>query len=156
VADAYGDALRLLSGRELSVAECRSRLLDRDHPPDDVERAIERLREAGALDDGRVARAHARTAVDVKGRGRFRVVRELQQKGIARDVIAAAVADVFGERDERALVSRAIERKLRGRPRPADKAAWARLYQYLMRQGFSPAVVSSALQRLQGGRTFDD
>lgn len=156
MADAYSDALRLLAGRELSVAECRTRLRDREHAPADVDEAIGRLLESGALDDGRVARAYARTAVNVKGRGRLRVARELQQKGIARDEASAAVAEVFGDLDERALVSRAIEKKLRGRPRPADKAAWARLYQYLMRQGFSPAVISTALERLQHGRALDD
>jgi regulatory protein len=152
VADAYSDALRLLAGRELSVAECRQRLLDREHPPEEVDRSIERLLQSGALDDARVARAYARTAVNIKGRGRLRVMRELQQKDIARDVIAAAVADVFGDLDERSLVSKAIQKKLRGRPKPADKAAYARLYQYLMRQGFSPTLISTELRRLQGSR----
>jgi regulatory protein len=156
VGSAYSDALRLLAGRELSAAEVRRRLLDRDHPPDEVDAAIERLSESGALDDGRVARAHARTAANIKGRGRLRIARELREKGIAQDVISAAMADVFGELDERALVSRAIEKKLRGRPRPTDAAGYARLYQHLMRQGFAPAVVSSELRRLQGRRTDDE
>jgi regulatory protein len=156
VADAYSDALRLLAGRELSVAECRQRLLHREHSPGETDTAIERLIEAGALDDARVARAYARTAVAVKGRGRLRVTRELQQKGIDRDVIAAAVADVFGDLDERSLVSRAIQKKLKGRPRPADKAAYASLYQYLMRQGFSPAAIAAELRRMQGRRPDDE
>jgi regulatory protein len=156
VGSAYSDALRLLAGRELSAAEVRARLLDRHHPPADVDAAIERLLQSGSLDDGRVARAYARTAVTVKGRGRLRVARELREKGIGADVISAAVADVFGDLDERALVARAIEKKLRGRPRPSDAAGYARLYQHLMRQGFSPAMVSSALRRLQGRRTGDE
>lgn len=152
MADAHSDALRLLAGRELSVAELRQRLVDREHPAEDIDRAIERLLESGALDDARVARAYARSAVNVKGRGRLRITRELQQKGIPHDIAAAALADVFGDLDERTLVARAIQKKLRGGPRPADRAAYARLYQHLMRQGFSPAVVAAELRRLQGGR----
>jgi regulatory protein len=151
VADAYSDALRLLAGRELSAAELRARLLAREHPPPDVEVAVQRLIADGSLDDGRVARAYARTAVDVKGRGRLRIARELHDKGIARDVIAAALADVLGDRDERTLVARAIDKKLRG-ARPSGASAFGRLYQHLMRQGFSPAVVSAELRRLRGGR----
>ncbi|HSC28739.1 MAG TPA: RecX family transcriptional regulator, partial [Vicinamibacterales bacterium] len=91
---AYADALRLIARRELSVAECRARLLDRNHPAEDVEAALARLVRDGALDDRRAAHAHARTALEVKGRGRVRVARELQERGIEREVAARALADV--------------------------------------------------------------
>jgi regulatory protein len=154
--DAFIDALRMLAGRELSVAECRARLLDREHNPEDVDIAIERLLEEKALDDARVARAYARTAVNVKGRGRLRVQRELHEKGIARDVAAAAIADVFGDVDERSLVSRAIEKKLRRGARPSTPAEQARLYQHLLRQGFSPSVVSAEMRKLRKGSGRED
>jgi regulatory protein len=148
---AYLDGLKLLARRELSVAGLRARLEDREHPSEEIDAAIAHLLETGALDDGRVARAHARTAVTVKGRGRLRVVRELAGMGIARDVAAEAAAEVFGELDERTLIERALQKKLRGRTRIADAAEHARLYQYLMRQGFTPAGVVAALRK-RGGR----
>jgi regulatory protein len=146
---AYLAALNLLSRRALTVAECRARLLARQHAESDVEAAIARLLQTGTLDDRKLALAHARTAFEIKGRGRLRAVREIQARGVEKEVAAEAVAEVFGERDERALVARAIEKKLRGRPRPADAAENARLYQYLMRQGFTPAVVINALRQLR-------
>jgi regulatory protein len=151
---AYVDALHLLSRRALTIAECRDRLRDRQHPEDRVDAAIARLLETGGLDDTRLAQAYARTAVEIKGRGRLRVVRELQARGIDKQVAAEAVAEVFDEKDERALVARALEKKLHGRPRPADAAESARLYQFLMRQGFTPAVVIDSLRRLR--QTTDD
>ena len=152
--DAYQDALKMLARRELPVEGVRARLLDREHARQDVEAAIARLLETGALDDGRVARAHARTAAGVKGRGRLRVIRELLAMGISQETAAAAVAEVFGELDERALIARALQKKLRGRPRVTDAAERARLYQYLMRQGFTPAGVVAALRTL--GRRDSD
>ncbi|MBA2306135.1 MAG: RecX family transcriptional regulator [Acidobacteria bacterium] len=143
---AYIDGLKLLGRRELSVSDLRSRLLDREHTPERADDAIARLLETGALDDRRVARAYARTASKVKGRGRLRVTRELQAMGIARDVIAEAVGDVFGEIDERAMIDRAVQKKLRGR-KPSTMQERARLYQFLMRQGFTPAAVTAALRR---------
>jgi regulatory protein len=145
---AYLDGLKLLGRRELSVAELRSRLLDREHSPEETEAAIAKLLETGALNDGRVARAYARTASKVKGRGRLRVMRELQEMGIARQVIAEAVAEVFGEIDERAMIDRAIQKKLRSGRKPSTSQERARLYQFLMRQGFTPAAVSAALRRI--------
>ena len=145
---AYAAAVKLLARRELSVEGLRARLRDREYPEEDISAAIERLLEAGSLNDARVARAYARTAVTVKGRGRLRVIRELNALGIDRATAAEAVAEVFGDVDERSLIARAIQKKLRGRPKPKDAAERARLYQHLMRQGFSPAGIAHALRRV--------
>ena len=142
---AYVDGLQLLGRRELSVKQLRERLLERDYTADDVDRAIALLLESRALDDARVAAAYVRKAVTVKGRGRLRIRRELQEMGIEPDVAGAALADAFGDVDERALVTQALDKKLRGR-KIASSAEYARVFQYLMRQGFSPAVVTAVLR----------
>jgi len=145
----------MLANRELSVEGVRARLHDRGYPPDEIANAIERLLESGALDDGRVARAFARTAATVKHRGRLRVMRELLQMGIRSDVASEALGEVYGEIDERALIEDALRRKLRGRTRLNDQQEAARIYQFLMRQGFSPAGVTAALRRFRGGPQID-
>jgi regulatory protein len=149
---AYLDGLRLLARRELSVKELRDRLVDREHPAEEIDRAIEHLLETQALDDARVARAYARTASKVKGRGRLRVMRELSAMGIAKETASEAVADVFADVDERSLIAKALQKKMRGRPRVANAAEHARLYQYLMRQGFTPAGIVAALRTVGGRR----
>ena len=149
---AYSDGVQMLSRRELSVSQLRTRLLDRDHPPEEVDRAIEHLIDSKALDDRRVARAYARTAANVKGRGRLRVMRELNAMGISKSIASEAVAEAFADVDERSLIARAIQKKLRGRNAIASAAEYARLYQYLMRQGFTPAGIAAALRKLRGGR----
>jgi len=146
---AYQDGVRLLSRRELSVSQLRARLLDRKHPSDEIERAIEHLLETQALDDGRVARAYAQTASNVKGRGRLRVMRELAAMGIDKHTASEAVADAFADVDERSLIAKAIQKKLRGNAKPASAAEYARLYQYLMRQGFTPAGITAALGKFR-------
>ena len=154
MSDPKTDALRLLGRRELSAADLRARLLDRDHSPEETDAAIAQLIESGAVDDRRVARAYARTAAAVKGRGRLRVTRELQTMGIARDIVAEAVAEVFADADERALVAKAIQKKLRGGKELETRQDRARLYQYLMRQGFTPGVVATAMKKI--GAPADD
>jgi len=149
---AYTDALQLLSRRELTEKELRDRLLDRDHPRDEIDRVIAHLLESRSLDDGRVARAYARTAAGVKGRGRLRVMRELNAMGVARETATEAVTEVFADVDERALIAKALQRKMRGKSRITDAREHARLYQFLMRQGFTPAAIVAALRKL-GGRS---
>ena len=142
---AYVDGLLLLGRRELSVKQLRDRLLDRDHTLEDVDRAIALLLENRALDDARVAAAFVRTALKVKGRGRLRIRRELQHMGIDADVAGQALADAFGDVDERALVRQALAKKLRGKKitTPAD---YARAFQHLARQGFPPGIITAVLR----------
>ena len=141
----------MLSRRALSVSEIRDRLRDREHGEADIDAAITRLLETGGLDDKKLAAAYARTAAEIKGRGRLRVIRELQARGVAKGIAAEAVGEVFGDKDERSLVTRALQKKLRHRVgRPLDAAEKARLYQYLMRQGFTPAVIVDSLRKLRG------
>jgi regulatory protein len=153
---AYVDALQLLGRRELSERQLRERLRDRQHPAEDIDRAIALLLENRALDDRRVADAYVRTALRLKGRGRLRIQRELQQIGIDKDVASAALAEAFGDVDERALIAQALKKKLRGKTTIGSPAEYARVYQFLMRQGFSPAGVSAALRAYRRGDPADD
>ena len=152
---AHTEGLKLLARRELSVEGVRARLEDRGYSPEDIAEALARLLESGALDDRRVARAYARTAVNVKGRGRLRVMQELLHMGVGKEIAAEALGEVFGDLDERALIEAAIRKKLHGRPAPKDQGEHVRLYQFLMRQGFSPAGVAAALRKLRTGRRID-
>jgi regulatory protein len=148
---AYVDALHLLGRRELSVKQLRERLLDREHSREDVDRAVDMLLENRALDDARVAAAYVRTALKVKGRGRLRIQRELWQIGIDKEVASEALAEAFGDVDERSMIGKAIDKKLRGKKKIATAADYARVYQFLMRQGFSPAGVTAALRAYRRG-----
>lgn len=153
---AYVDGLHLLGRRELSVKQLRERLLDREHAREDVDRAIDLLIENKALDDARVAGAYVRTALKIKGRGRLRIQRELQVMGIDKEVAAQALAAAFGEVDERALITKALQKKVRGNQRFATPAEYARVFQYLMRQGFSPGTVTAVLRSRRKGGGMDD
>jgi regulatory protein len=146
---AYVDALHLLAGRELTAKQLRERLIDREHNREEIDRAIEQLLETRALDDARVAAAYVRTALKIKGRGRLRIQRELQEMGVERSVATEALAEAFGDVDERALIAAAIKKKLHAEPKITTQADYARVYQFLMRQGFSSAGVTAALRALR-------
>lgn len=145
-AAAYPVSLRLLSRRELTTAELRKRLLDREFAPEAVERVIERLTEAGTLSDRRAAAAIARTHAAVKGRGRLRIERELTSRGVSRELAREVLDEVFGEIPESDLLERALGRRLRS-GQITGQAQFRRLYQYLMRLGFASEQVVRMLKR---------
>jgi len=145
---AFAEGLRLLARRELSEAQIRERLARKAFEPPLIDDAIDRLRRTGAIDDSRVAVAAARTEALVKRRGRLRVQRQLAAIGIAPDVAARAVEEVFAAVDEPALIEQALARRLRGpKARIADAAHFRRLHQYLVRQGFQPEAITALLRR---------
>ena len=67
--------------------------------------------------------------------------------GIAPDIVSAAIEHAFEGSDERTLIERAIDRRLKSsHGRIDDPAAYRRLYGHLLRQGFASSTVSAALR----------
>jgi regulatory protein len=138
VADAYTVALTLLSARELSETQLRTRLKRRQIDADDIDAAVSRLKADGTLNDRRVAGAIARMETGIKHRGRGRVIQKIRQAGIDGDIADDAVRQLFEDVDEEALLDRAVERKLRGKAvKDLDEKGRARIVRSLVAQGFS-------------------
>jgi regulatory protein len=152
---AYIDALRMLGRRELSEAQVRQRLQRRAHTADDIEAAVARLRLERAIDDARVAGAIARWQVSVKHRGRARVVRAIEQAGISKETARRAADEAFTAVDGPSQIEGLVERRLRGRARADSQAELARLYRYLIGQGYDADEVHRAL-RVRAPRLQDD
>lgn len=151
MADAYLTALTMLSRRELSEAQIRARLARREFEDDDIEAAVERLRQDGTLNDRRVALAAARLESSVRHRGRSRVIQKLRSLGIDGDIAESAVNEVFEEVDEGALLDRALERRLRGQdPKDLDDKGRARIVRGLAAQGFAFDAIMKRLRPARG------
>jgi regulatory protein len=136
-------ALRLLGRRDYSRAEITSRLLARGYAPEDVDAAVARLAEEGAIDDHRAAAAHVRTAARLKQRGRLRIRRELEARGIPKAIAADALAALPAE-DDLAAIRRLIARK--PLPPDASPAERRRLFSQLLRRGFEAGAIAKALK----------
>ena len=145
--DAYLVALTLLSARELSEAQLRTRLKRREFEADDIDSAIDRLKADGTLNDRRVAGAIARMETSIKHRGRSRVIQKIRQAGIDGDTADAATEQAFEDIDEDQLLDRAMTRRLRGKtPRELDEKARARLVRGLAAQGFGLDAIFKKLR----------
>jgi regulatory protein len=148
---AYLDALKMLARRELSEAQVRARLARRGHADDEVEEAVARLLADRAIDDARVAEAIAHAETTVRRRGRLRVRREIERAGIAPALARRATDAVSGALDEGALLEEVLARRLRGAERIDHERQFARLFRYLVAQGFEPERVVAALRKRKPG-----
>ena len=144
---AYLDALRMLARRELSEAQVRQRLARRGESQASIDDAVARLKADRSLDDERVAGAIARTETSVRGRGKRRVLQQIEAAGIAKSIAARAVDDLFQDVDADALLSASLSKRLRGRERIADDREFQRLYRYLTAQGFDSDRIVAHLKK---------
>jgi regulatory protein len=146
--DAYTTALTLLSRRELSTRQLRERLARKQFDAGEIDRVVRRLEADRTLDDRRVALARARTDASIKGYGRRRALQRVLQLGVDPEIAAHAVAEVFGDVDEGALIDSAIDKRLHGASvRTLDTTDKARLVRHLVSRGFEPAQVFARLRK---------
>ncbi len=145
----YTYAVRALTRRPQSTAELRRALEKRAEEPRFVSRVIAQLKGFGYLDDRRFALQFASYRSRVKHYGKFRVTRELRSKGLPDEQVEAAIAEVFGGQDETEAVRERIRRKLRNARRPYDWKTIRRLYQALLRAGYSSDIIASELFKLR-------
>lgn len=144
----YQAALRALGRRAHSRFELRRYLQKRSDDPAAIRRTLHRLSERGYLDDYRFALAFASYRARVKRFGRYRIARELRQRGVADEIIERALAEVLGEIDESEVVRARLGRRLRHRKLPLGARDVAKLYQGLLRAGFSSEIILRELRRL--------
>ena len=137
----------MLARRELSEAQVRQRLSRRGETPASIDDAIARLKADRSLDDERVAGAIARTETSVRGRGKRRVLQQIEAAGIAKSIAAKAVDEVFQDVDAEALLSASLSKRLRGRERIADDREFQRMYRYLTAQGFDSDRILAHLKK---------
>jgi len=147
----YAAALRALVRRAHSIHEMREYLERRAESKDRVSGVIARLREQNYLDDGRCAADYARAHAQSRRQGRFRIARELRARGVPDRHIEAAIAAVFAETDESALVRARLRRHLAHMRGTIGQPELARLYRSLLRAGFSTDVIRVELRGISHG-----
>jgi regulatory protein len=144
----YDRALNMLAFRARSSAELARTLARKGEEKLHVDRAIERLKEQGLLDDAAFAQSFARAKVVGASQSRRRVQQELARKGVARDVSDAAIDVVFEEEgvDALAIVEAAARKKLRSLAKLEPAVRKRRLYGFLARRGYDGEHIRSAMK----------
>lgn len=142
--DAFEAALAALQRKERTAHDVGLWLKRRGFALDEIELALRRLFEAGALDDERFSRRYAEDKRDLAGWGAERIREALLAKGVPGETVDAVLAaDSYGDQLERA---RAI---LIRRSRPlAGNADRQRALDYLARRGYDYEIAYEAVRSL--------
>jgi regulatory protein len=151
------DAYRLLGHRARSEQELRRRLLAKDHVPEAVDIAVQRLAGDGLLDDAEFARSYVADKRRLAGWGTQRIRRGLAEAGVAPAIAEQALGAAEAGDSGDAELQRALDvlRRRGGAPERPDEAARRRAYQTLLRRGFSHTVAYAAVKVWRSQATSD-
>ena len=150
-------AAKLLSAKSRSIAELRELLLQRQGASKaHVEEVLARLLEYGYLNDERFAISYASAKVRQRPIGRQRLKRDLTLKKVSKEIADEALDTVFAETSESELIDRAIEKRVRMRGRPGNRAEAKSLFDHLLRQGFPFELVADKVRAAAQANLDDD
>lgn len=142
--------LRLLTAAPRTSAQLAVALKRRGVPADAAEAVLGRFTEVGLIDDATFANAWVESRHYGRGLGRHALAAELDQRGVAREDIEAAV-DQLSTETERATALALVERKITSTVGQPYHARVRKLVAMLARKGYPAGlaygVVREALDR---------
>jgi regulatory protein len=136
-------AYKAVARRDLTVAELRARLERKHVPPEAIDDAVAELEETGFLNDARYARQFAEDKRELEQWGTERIAQDLRRRGIAPQLIDAAVATHDRDSELRTALLLLRERYPKA---PRDDRERDRAWQMLVRRGYSPEIGYDAIK----------
>jgi regulatory protein len=139
----------LLKYRSRSEKEIREKLTTKKNPPEIIDKVIADLKKIGLIDDRKFAldwlNFRLKAAFGIK-----KVIFELKQKGIDKDIINELIKRAEKENLSSGILQSLAEKKFRmlGKRHMDKFKIKQKLFNYLMRRGFSPADTLGCLDKL--------
>jgi regulatory protein len=154
-ADPYAVAraivLRRLAARAQTRHELEQALRARKVPAAVATELLDRMAGVGLVDDSSFAAAWVESRQQRRHLSAPALRRELQAKGVDRDLIDAALAPVDAEAE--LVAARAlVERKVAAMDGLTAQVRYRRLAGLLSRRGFGPGIIARVLEEPEGGR----
>lgn len=137
-------AFLLLKFRLRSESELCQRLKRKGFADEVIKKILSFLKDKCFIDDNYFAKAWIESRIK-KPLGLRRLKQELRIKGINKDIIEKTIGEIKENYNEEEVVKGIIKKRLVKLKNIDPQKARARIYAYLLRRGFSPAIVIDAL-----------
>lgn len=137
-------AMELLVKKDYTEKKLRDKLSEGLYPVNCIDTAIEYVKSYNYLDDERYARDYISYHIELKGRNR--IIRDLMNKGVSKDVIEA-VLDDYGEEECKTVETEQIKKLLIKKHYSSDMdyKEKQKIIAFLMRRGYSLDVIKTAM-----------
>jgi regulatory protein len=145
---ARNNAYALLRSRPRSEFEVRQRLKLKGYGSEIVETVVSDLRRAGEIDDAKFAHLWVESRMHQNPMGDIVLRRELQEKGVSDSIIEATLAHKAAHYDEFKVAFNIAEERFRQFAKLDKRKAMKRLYDFLIRRGFTFDTVQKIIGEL--------
>ena len=137
--------MNLLQKKDYTERQLRDKLKEGLYPQGIIDEAISYVKSYRYLDDDRYARDYI--TYHMESRSRARIMQDLMGKGISKDIISAALEDIFGEDSEAELEQiRALLIKKHYDAENCEYNEKQKIMAYLMRKGYSSSDIRKAME----------
>lgn len=146
-------ALRLITVKDRTENEMRSRLTEKGYGIEEIEAELVFLKEYNYIDDLKYAQRYASDCVNLRKWGKARIKMELIKKGIDREIAENAAEEACGESGEVLLsqMQKRFQNADMGNPKER-----ARIFGYFARRGFSPDEIKGAMNKMGFFRDIEE
>ena len=145
-------ALRYLLYRGRSIKEVQAKLAQKGFDDAVIKKVVDRFTDLGYLNDKNFARQWAKSLAVSRLWGDRKIEISLIEKGISRDLIKEAIAEVREEKDEKLAIEELVEKRLR-RESECEVFSYKgkrRLAQSLAGRGFPVGLILDVLREMEG------
>jgi regulatory protein len=145
---AYQKALRLLTVRSRTRKELKQRLVAERFTDKVTEQVLDRLVDAGLIDDKKFAIDRARAMGKGKGWGPRKLRSDLSKRGIANEAIDEAISQAYGTKSCTQIMKRLVKKRFGTEvlTQKADRKAKGKAQRFLLGRGFEPEEVSAMFE----------
>jgi len=148
VSRAMTEAHRLIDHRMRTRRELAVKLKSRGRTDEVIDQVLDRLENAGLIDDGRFARLWIDERLRRRPAGLSLLRRELRQKGIDAEIVDTALEESASREGETERAYEALRRQSHRYARLDRDAAHRRMVAFLARRGFGQAVIYQVVHRV--------
>ncbi|MBK6765964.1 MAG: regulatory protein RecX [bacterium] len=138
-------AVKLLSSRNYTARKLKEKLRARGYAVEEIDSAIDKLKEKNLLNDERFAEGFVRTRIETHPRGKSAMIRDLVARGVSGPTAKEAVNSALPAEQELELAKELVDRKARQYAALDRETRKRRLTGLLARRGFGPDTIRKVL-----------
>lgn len=140
--------LRLLSGRDHSTYELKTKAIRKGFLQNDIDSVLDEPAMAKYLDDERFARNFASDKFQINGWGPYKIKAELFKKGVKSEMADRIIHSLFSSEEILESMSKLIMKKKSRFLRDEKEKRRKRIFDHLMRKGYASDEILKALPEL--------
>ncbi len=138
--------------RPRSCAEVKTRLEKLGFSPHEIEKAIDRGKDSGLLDDRLFAKLWVEDRLAHHPLSRRALIRELEEKGITAETISQVMDDLYPARDESRIALDLARMRITRYSGIDRDVRMRRTFNFLLRRGFSVSLAREVVREAEKGK----